>query len=145
MAGHNTQRGSMAVEFALVVGMFLVLVFGAIDIGRWLFALDAVTEAAREGARVAVVCDKGSAAVGSSMDPVLSMVSGGTTTVTYSPSGCCAKESTCLPACTGVTVRLEGYTVPPIAWFLPSMTIPTITNYLPRESMDSTGNSVRCS
>lgn len=45
------QRGVAAVEFALVLPLFLTLVMGAIDWG-WFFYIDQlVTNAAREGAR----------------------------------------------------------------------------------------------
>jgi hypothetical protein len=46
-------RGAAAVEFALVVPVLLIVVFGIIDFGRMLNAQLQVTEAAREGARAA--------------------------------------------------------------------------------------------
>lgn len=124
--------------------MFVTLVVGGIDLSRWLYGINAAQEAAREGARVAVVCNIGSAAILARMQPSIITVVGGTTSVTYQPTGCCAKEATCTPACEGVTVRLQNYRVPGIAPFLPTMRIPDITTYLPRESMDSTDNA-RCS
>jgi hypothetical protein len=48
-------RGQSVVELALVLPMFLALLFGMIDIGRIIWASDAVTNAAREGARYAIV------------------------------------------------------------------------------------------
>ncbi len=136
----------MAVEFALVMLMFVTLVMGAIDLSRWLYAIDAAQEAAREGARVAVVCNKDSAAVRQRMQPSMATIEcTAPPLVDYLPSNaCCAQESTCLPACTGVTVRLQSCTVPGIVPFLPTMRIPDVTTYLPRESMDSTNNA-RCS
>jgi Flp pilus assembly protein TadG len=140
---NSRQRGNVAVEFALVMLMFVTLVVGAIDLSRWLYGINAAQEAAREGARVAVVCNLGSPAVASHMQPSLATLSSGTQTITWTPSGCCANEATCTPACTGVTVQLQGYRVPRIAPFLPTMVVPNVTTYLPRESMDSTGNA-RC-
>jgi Flp pilus assembly protein TadG len=44
-------RGAAAVEFALVLPMLLLVIFGLIDFGRMLNAQITITEAAREGAR----------------------------------------------------------------------------------------------
>ena len=48
-------RGSVAVEFALVVPALLLIVFGLIDFGRALNAQISLTGAAREGARLAAL------------------------------------------------------------------------------------------
>ena len=50
-------RGAAAVEFALLLPMLLLLVFGIIDFGRALNAQITLTQAAREGARVDAVDD----------------------------------------------------------------------------------------
>ena len=47
----NRQRGVAAVEFALLLPLFLTLVLGAIDWGWFFFIDQLVTNAAREGAR----------------------------------------------------------------------------------------------
>ena len=51
--GHD--RGAAAVEFALVVPLLLLLVFGIIDYGRFFFDSVSLRQGAREGARQAVV------------------------------------------------------------------------------------------
>jgi Flp pilus assembly protein TadG len=43
--------GQSLVEFALVFPIFLLLLFGLIDIGRFVYSANALNEAAREGAR----------------------------------------------------------------------------------------------
>jgi Flp pilus assembly protein TadG len=48
-------RGTAAVEFALVVPVLLLIVFAIIDFGRLLNAQIELTGAAREGARLAVL------------------------------------------------------------------------------------------
>jgi len=48
-------RGSAAVEFALVVPVLLLIVFGIIDFGRMLNAQITLTGAAREGVRLAAL------------------------------------------------------------------------------------------
>ena len=48
-------RGQALVEFALVIPLFLVLLVGIFDLGRAVFAFNTLTNAAREGARIAIV------------------------------------------------------------------------------------------
>jgi Flp pilus assembly pilin Flp len=50
--GTQRDRGAAAVEFALLLPMVLLLLFGIIDFGRALNAQITITEAAREGARL---------------------------------------------------------------------------------------------
>lgn len=47
----RVDRGSAAVEFALVLPVLLLVIFGIVDFGRMLAAKITLTEAAREGAR----------------------------------------------------------------------------------------------
>ena len=49
------QRGQSLVEFALVIPIALILLIAVFDAGRAVFAYNALTNAAREGARLAVV------------------------------------------------------------------------------------------
>jgi Flp pilus assembly protein TadG len=51
---HRT-RGQALVEFALVLPVFLLIVFGIIDAGRLIFTYNTVSNAARNAARVAIV------------------------------------------------------------------------------------------
>lgn len=48
-------RGAAAVEFALLLPLLLFLIFGIIDFGRALNAQITLTQAAREGARLAAL------------------------------------------------------------------------------------------
>jgi Flp pilus assembly protein TadG len=53
-AAHDPRdRGSAAVEFALLLPVLLLLIFGVVDFGRALNAQITLTQAAREGARLA--------------------------------------------------------------------------------------------
>jgi Flp pilus assembly protein TadG len=47
----NSDRGAAAVEFALLLPLLLLIVFGIIDFGRAINAQITITQAAREGAR----------------------------------------------------------------------------------------------
>jgi Flp pilus assembly protein TadG len=49
------RTGAAAVEFAFVVSIFLMVTFGILEYCRYFFAMDVLNNAAREGARYAVV------------------------------------------------------------------------------------------
>ena len=48
-------RGQALVEFALVVPFFLLLLFGIIEAGRFIFYYETLSNSTREGARYAIV------------------------------------------------------------------------------------------
>jgi len=48
-------RGQALVEFALVLPIFLLILFALIDMGRYVYLNSTLSQAAREGARVAAV------------------------------------------------------------------------------------------
>ena len=52
-ASDSRDRGSVAVEFALLLPVLLLILFGVIDFGRAISYQITLTQAAREGARVA--------------------------------------------------------------------------------------------
>lgn len=54
-AGVRDQRGAVAVEFALIFPILVLLVLGIIEFGAGFHAWDATQNAAREGARLAAV------------------------------------------------------------------------------------------
>lgn len=135
------ERGVTAVELSIVVSVFLMLVLGMVDFGRWLFAINSAVEATREGARVAVVCDLDDADIQRRMQTFLV---GMTSTnaqpirIAYSPAGCSAAT------CASVSVSLRGYQLAPVTWFLPArLPVPQASTFLPRESLSSTDNP-RC-
>jgi TadE-like protein len=49
------ERGQSLVEFGLILPIFLLFVFGIIDLGRAVYAYHTINNAAREAARVAMV------------------------------------------------------------------------------------------
>jgi Flp pilus assembly protein TadG len=51
----SRSRGQSLVEFALVLPVFLLMLFGLIDMGRYVYLNSTLSQAAREAARVAVV------------------------------------------------------------------------------------------
>lgn len=51
----STGRGQALVEFALVIPVFLLLIFGLLDMGRFVYMHSTLSQAAREGARLGAV------------------------------------------------------------------------------------------
>lgn len=133
-AGPVCQRGSAAVEFALVGVLFLTLMMAITSFGHWLFTLEMVADATRLGARIAAVCDVGDGVIKSRMQQRLPQLSLATSdlTLTYVPAGC--NKSTCQ----AVQVALNGVSYHPWIPFLASaFSIPPFTTTLPRESLES--------
>ena len=51
----RTERGAAMVEFAILLPLFLLVIAGIVDFGRAFFTQIALSNAAREGARAAIV------------------------------------------------------------------------------------------
>jgi hypothetical protein len=56
MNNTRTQRGSTSLEFAVVGLLLFIVLFGAFEIARTFYVMNALNEATRRGARVAAVC-----------------------------------------------------------------------------------------
>ncbi|QDU25953.1 TadE-like protein [Anatilimnocola aggregata] len=82
------RRGAAAVEFAVVAPVFFLLVFGMIEYGRMVMVQQIITNAAREGCRVAVL--DGSTTASTQTAAINAMASGNititTSNVTVNPS-----------------------------------------------------------
>lgn len=126
------QRGVLIIEFALVALLiFLPLLLGIMEFGRWMFTLNAAAEATRWSARAAVVCDIGDSRVQQRIRNTLGGVADAVV-IRYLPSGC-TKDT-----CVTVTAHLEGATFTPlIPYFGVPVSIPPFTTTLPRESLES--------
>ena len=98
----RNRRGAAVVEFAVVVPIFLTLVFGMIEYGRMVMVQQIITNAAREGARVAILTTATTSSVTSTVTTYLTNVSITGETVTVSPN-----PPTSAAAGTGVTVTVS--------------------------------------
>lgn len=54
---HETQRGSTVVEFAVIAGLLLVILFGIIEFGLIFYGKHFVANSAREGVRVGIIAN----------------------------------------------------------------------------------------
>lgn len=52
---HKNENGTSMAEFAIVATFFFMLIFGVIEFGRLFYTLNSLTDAARRGARYAVI------------------------------------------------------------------------------------------
>lgn len=135
----NRQRGVAAVEFALVAIVFFMLLIGIVEVGRVLFTWNAMVEATRYGARVAVVCDLDHPAILSRMQKIMPTLTAENVLVSYSPSGCSVAD------CQQVSVSIQGVSISPLVPRPPvdeplqkpprALSVPPFTTTLPRESM----------
>jgi hypothetical protein len=70
----GASRGQTLVEFALVIPVFLAILFGLVDLGRFVVTDNILSQAAREGARLASVeaswIGSGDASCGTAGGPV---------------------------------------------------------------------------
>lgn len=62
--GQQAERGQSAVEFALLVSVLLIFIMAILDLGRGLYAYTAITAAAQEGVRYALIHPGDGAGVG---------------------------------------------------------------------------------
>jgi Flp pilus assembly protein TadG len=128
------ERGSTAVEFALVLLIFLTFLLAITDFSRMLYTWNAAGEATRAGARYAVVCDAttNEAQVLAKMQSLLPQIT--SIALAWTPSGCNASN------CEGVTVTIAGLNyqwISPIAGLasLAAIPMPGFSTFLPREIM----------
>ncbi|MDO8905339.1 TadE/TadG family type IV pilus assembly protein [Hydrogenophaga sp.] len=141
-ARHGLQKGVAAVEFAIVAVLFFTLLLGIMEFGRWLFLLNGANEATRLGARLGVVCSIEADTDFTRIKARMSQMTGGgipasRMVLEYEPAGCN------IDTCTTVTARIVGAQFAPVSPFfgLP-FPIPQFPTSLPREYMNSAGNSV---
>jgi Flp pilus assembly protein TadG len=124
------------VEFALVMLMFLMIVFGIMDFSRLLYTWNTANEVAREGARYAVVCADPSSntRVLAKMQALMPDITAANIAVVWEPAGCSAAT------CEAVTVSLTGVRfkwISPLPGTVgqPAWALPDFSTYLTREMM----------
>ena len=79
-------RGAAAVEFAIIAPVFFLLIFGMIEFGRMVMVQQILTNASREGARIAVLDGTTGAEVLTTVDHYLQSARVGGADVTVDPT-----------------------------------------------------------
>lgn len=137
----NLQRGAAAVEFALVasVGGFVVLLFGAIEMARVMYYMNAANEATELGARLAVVCDANSTLIKARMQQIFPALQPDNIAIEYSPSGCASNAEVARAECTAVKVSIApGMRVETVIPFVDvGFDMPPFVTVKSREAMNS--------
>lgn len=140
------QRGLTSVEFAIIGGLFFMVLFGVIEMGRALFVINTLTEATRRGARMAAVCPVGdptpaSSAVFAGGNGKSAVVYGLTTSnveVDYldSNGNVLASPTGSYGSIDYVRVKIVGFTLPLVIPFvMPKLALSGFATTLPRESL----------
>jgi Flp pilus assembly protein TadG len=95
---HRSKRGQSLVEFALVLPVFMLVLAGILDFGFMLYSRMTVINAAREGARAAVVSIDDPTAIPSLVHNRVLAVAGGLTATPSDTAACIAdtaQHATC--------------------------------------------------
>lgn len=131
------ESGSTAAEFGFVLPLLLILLFGVIDTGRWIWTYNQAEKAAQMGARFAIVAD-GVAGSSASGTGIYSSYLGGTLTqgdvipasafgkITCTSSGCSCTVTPCPSLGTANTTAFNNV-VARMKMFLPSLTAANVT------------------
>lgn len=132
------QSGSSAAEFALVLPLLLILLFGIIDAGRWMWTYNEAEKATQMGARFAVVGDGVSGSAGSGTGIYASYVGSGTLTqgdvipasafgkITCTSSGCTCTTTPCPTLGTANSTAFNNI-VARLQLFLPQLSANNVT------------------
>lgn len=131
--------GAAAVEFALVMVLLFMLIFGILDFGRALFQWNSAADATRRGARTAAIVAHGdSAAVLAEMQIIMPQLTSDDVTIEYSGDGTFAGAACSASTCRFVRVSLN-MTFTPVIYFLPlTIQMPPFTTTYPIEALGST-------
>jgi Flp pilus assembly protein TadG len=115
------RRGAAALEFAFVAPVFFAFVFGMIEYGRAVMVQNVITNAAREGARVAILSGATTTSVKSAVNTYLSGagISGATPDVSPDPT----KATSGIGVTVSVSVPYTSVSWLPSPFFLGSTTL----------------------
>src|SRR4051794_23470432 len=95
----RNDRAASAAEFALVLPLLLIFIFGIIDAGRFMWEYNQAEEATQMGARYAVVTDPVLNGLYTYSFAVTGGIAAGTTvpTTSFNTANCSSSSCSCLP------------------------------------------------
>ena len=120
-SSRKSRRGAAVVEFALVVPVFILLVFGMIEFGRAVMVQQVLVNASREGARQAVLDGSTLPEVQERIDVYLaaSSINGATTTVSPDPQTAAFGQ----PVTVTISVPFENVSWLPVPQYIGGTTL----------------------
>jgi Flp pilus assembly protein TadG len=130
----GTRSGASAVEFAVVAPVFFLVVLGIIEFGRMVMVQQVITNAAREGARIAVLDGSTTVKVTQRVNDYLSAarLSGATINVSPSPPSSAKYDEQ-----VSVEVRIPFSAVSALARpFMSKATVLTANSVMRRETVE---------
>lgn len=135
-------RGMAAVELAMVIVPFMVLVMAVPELCKLVWAWNAANEATHVGARTAAVCDLDAPGIKKRMLKVMPWLEDSQISVTYERPGTAACTAAGATACLVARVAVSNYQQTLNIPLLPAVTVPMppFETTLPREIMDSSNN-----
>jgi Flp pilus assembly protein TadG len=127
------RRGAAAVEFAIVAPLFFLLIFGMIEFGRAVMVQQVLTNASREGARIAVLDGTTGTEVHTAVDNYLQRanITGATVTVNPNPPSTAVYGA---PVTVSVSIPFRQVSWLPSPIFLGGSTL-TATTVMRRETV----------
>jgi Flp pilus assembly protein TadG len=127
------RRGAAAVEFAVVLPVFVILVFGMIEYGRMVMVQQVITNASREGARGAVLDGATTSSVQTAVTNYLTSakVNGGSTAVSPDPTTAASGD----PITVTVSIPFSAVSWLPSPMYLGGKTLSASTT-MRRESVE---------
>lgn len=124
------RRASSAAEFALVLPLLILFLFGILDAGRYMWALNSAEKAAQMGVRYAVVSDPVAAVINTDFVDDYSIPGGDVVpNATFGSATCTSAICTVTGAASGVSGRNAAAFDAIVTWmqkFYPDITAPRV-------------------
>lgn len=131
---NSCRKGASAVEFAIVAPIFFMVVLGIVEFGRMSMVQQVITNAAREGARIAVLDGSTNSKVKNRVNDYLTAgsISGATVTMIPDPPSTAGFDD---PVSVSVAVPFDNVSWLPAPFFLKNTDL-TATVVMRRETVE---------